>query len=114
MIRLKPAIRRNSMAKRRLLKRDELQKALKKLNGWKVIENHLYKEFRFSSFVEAFGFMTSVALLAESMNHHPDWFNVYDRVQVQLTTHDLGGIGTYDVELAEKMDQLFEHAKAAD
>lgn len=102
------------MAKRRLLKRDELQKALKKLNGWKVVENHLYKEFRFSSFVEAFGFMTSVALLAESMNHHPDWFNVYDTVQVQLTTHDLGGIGTYDVELAEKMDQLFERARGSD
>ena len=95
------------MTKRKLLSKNELSKELKKLPGWKVEKGKLHREFKFGSFVEAFGFMTSVALEAEAMNHHPDWFNVYDVVRVDLMTHDLGGIGTFDVELARKMNRLY-------
>lgn len=95
------------MTKRKLLSKNELSKELKKLSGWKVEKGKLHREFKFGSFVEAFGFMTSVALEAEAMNHHPDWFNVYDVVRVDLMTHDLGGIGTFDVELARKMNRLY-------
>jgi 4a-hydroxytetrahydrobiopterin dehydratase len=95
------------MTKRKLLSKNELSKELKKLPGWKVEKGKLHREFKFGSFVEAFGFMTSAALEAEAMNHHPDWFNVYDLVRVDLMTHDLGGIGTFDVELARKMNRLY-------
>ena len=95
------------MTKRKLLSKNELSKELKKLPGWKVEKGKLHREFKFGSFVEAFGFMTSVALEAEAMNHHPDWFNVYDVVRVDLMTHDLGVIGTFDVELARKMNRLY-------
>jgi 4a-hydroxytetrahydrobiopterin dehydratase len=96
------------MAKRTLLSDEEIQNSLKQLSGWRVVKGKLHKEFQFDSFVHAFGFMTSVAITAESMNHHPEWFNVYDKVRVDLVTHDLGGISTFDVALAEKMNQLAE------
>lgn len=94
------------MAKRKLLSEAELRAALKNLHGWKVVKGKLYKEFHFPTFVEAFGFMTSVAIESEAMNHHPEWFNVYGEVKVHLVTHDLGGISTFDVALAEKMNRL--------
>ena len=84
----------------------ELQQELHKLNGWSLVNNRLHKTFQFASFVEAFGFMTKAALVAEAMNHHPEWFNVYNRVTVDLTTHDAGGISARDFELAAKMDSL--------
>jgi 4a-hydroxytetrahydrobiopterin dehydratase len=96
------------MAKRVLLNEQEIQDSLKKLSGWKIVKGKLHKEFQFDSFVRAFGFMTSVAITAEAMNHHPEWFNVYDKVRVDLVTHDLGGISTFDVALAQKMNQLAE------
>ncbi|MFQ5752494.1 MAG: 4a-hydroxytetrahydrobiopterin dehydratase [bacterium] len=68
----------------------------------------LHKTFEFKSFIEAFGFMTKVAIVAETMNHHPEWFNVYNRVTVDLTTHDLGGIRTSDFELARKIQDLLD------
>ena len=92
--------------KRRLLEDSELQEALKSLDGWNVVKGKLYKEFAFESFAQAFGFMASVAIEAEGMNHHPDWFNVYNVVRINLITHDLGGIGTFDVELARKINAL--------
>jgi len=96
------------MAKRRLLSQQEINDGLGKLSGWKIVNGKLHKEFQFKSFVQAFGFMTSIAITAEAMNHHPEWFNVYDKVRVDLVTHDLGGISTFDVALAEKMNQLAE------
>jgi 4a-hydroxytetrahydrobiopterin dehydratase len=96
------------MAKRKLLTEQEIEENLGRLSGWRVIKGKLHKEFEFDSFVRAFGFMTTVAITAEAMNHHPEWFNVYNKVKVDLVTHDLGGISTFDVALAEKMNQLAE------
>ena len=84
----------------------EINAQLDGISGWTVENEKLHKEFQFDSFVEAFGFMASVALIAESMNHHPEWFNVYNRVTVDLATHDAGGISTLDFELAKKIDAL--------
>ena len=76
------------------------------LRSWSVRDGKLHREYRFPSFVDAFGFMTSVALRAEAMNHHPEWTNVYDRVTVSLTTHDSGGITDRDLALARQMERL--------
>ena len=84
----------------------EISAQLEGISGWTVENEKLHKEFQFDSFVEAFGFMASVALIAESMNHHPEWFNVYNRVTVDLATHDAGGISVLDFELAKKVDAL--------
>jgi 4a-hydroxytetrahydrobiopterin dehydratase len=92
--------------KRKLLTEAEIAAALQKLQGWRVVKGKLYKEFHFPDFVEAYGFMTSVAIEAQAMNHHPEWFNVYGDVKVNLVTHDLGGISTFDIALAEKMNRL--------
>jgi 4a-hydroxytetrahydrobiopterin dehydratase len=88
------------------LSTDALNAALGELPGWSIESGKLHRQFRFNSFVEAFGFMSSVALVAESMGHHPEWFNVYNRVTVDLTTHDAGGITDKDVALAKKMNEL--------
>ena len=84
----------------------EISAQLGGLSGWTVENGKLHKEFQFDSFVEAFGFMARVALIAESMNHHPEWFNVYNCVTVDLATHDAGGISALDFELAKKVDAL--------
>ncbi|OWY67364.1 4a-hydroxytetrahydrobiopterin dehydratase [cyanobacterium TDX16] len=84
----------------------ELKKALGELSGWSIEAEKLHRQYQFKSFVEAFGFMSSLALVAESMGHHPEWFNVYNRVTIDLTTHDAGGITAKDVELARKANQL--------
>ena len=76
------------------------------LPNWRVQGGRLHRDLQFKSFVEAFGFMTQVALLAESKNHHPNWSNVYNRVSIDLTTHDLGGLSSLDVELATEIDAL--------
>ena len=69
-------------------------------------EGRLHREFEFAGFVEAFGFMSRVALLAEKMDHHPNWSNVYNRVVIDLSTHDVGGLSARDFELAGRIDQL--------
>ncbi|GMV80041.1 MAG: hypothetical protein AMXMBFR7_12250 [Planctomycetota bacterium] len=84
----------------------EIEAALKALPAWKLKEGKLYREYRFADFITAFGFMTQAALVAESMNHHPEWFNVYHTVKVELTTHDAGGISAKDFELAQRMEKL--------
>lgn len=84
----------------------KINEELDKLSGWAVENGKLRKQFRFSSFIEAFGFMTRVALAAESMNHHPEWFNVYNRVTINLMTHDAGGISALDFELAKRIDEF--------
>ncbi len=88
------------------LSEDELKDALSQLDGWSIKDGKLHRQYQFGSFVEAFGFMSSVALVAESMGHHPEWFNVYNRVTIDLTTHDSGGITRLDVDLARKANEL--------
>lgn len=88
------------------LSKEELNTALSQLNGWSVKDGKLHRQLKFASFVEAFGFMSSVALVAEAAGHHPEWFNVYNRVTIDLTTHDAGGITTKDIELARKVNAL--------
>ncbi|MCZ6458368.1 MAG: 4a-hydroxytetrahydrobiopterin dehydratase [Gammaproteobacteria bacterium] len=88
----------------------EIQSELKILNEqaaapWEIATDKLHKTYQFSDFVEAFGFMTRIALIAERMNHHPEWFNVYRTVVVDLTTHDAGGLSARDFKLASEMDQ---------
>jgi 4a-hydroxytetrahydrobiopterin dehydratase len=90
-----------------LLTRKELQEALEDLQGWSLNEDgRLSKEFHFDDFVGAFGFMAQVALVAEKMDHHPEWANVFNRVSVGLTTHDSGGVTLRDLELASAMDDV--------
>lgn len=82
--------------------------AMKRLTGWKKARGRdaIAKTFIFADFVEAFGFMTEAALVAEKMNHHPEWSNVYKKVEVVLTTHDAGGLTGLDIKLAEAMNHL--------
>ena len=84
----------------------ELAMALSDLPAWKVEGGKLHREYKFADFVAAFGFMTGAALVAQSMDHHPEWFNVWNTVRVDLTTHDAGGISALDVKLAQSMEQL--------
>lgn len=88
------------------LSKEDINAALSNLPGWELAGDKLRREFKFRNFVEAFGFMTSAAIEAEKMNHHPEWFNVYSTVIVELTTHDADGITELDIELARKMDRL--------
>jgi len=76
--------------------------------GWQMVDGRdaISKEFTFANFVAAFGWMSKVAMIAEKMDHHPEWFNVYKTVQVTLSTHDVGGLSGLDIALAEKMDKL--------
>src|SRR5205085_3785337 len=82
--------------------------ALAKLSGWSEVAGRdaIAKKFVFGDFNEAFGFMTRAALVAEKMDHHPEWFNVYKTVEVTLSTHDAGGVTELDVRLAEAMEQI--------
>ncbi len=88
------------------LSNSEIEMHLADIAGWSVEDGKLHKQFQFESFVEAFGFMASLALIAEKMNHHPEWFNVYNRVAIDLMTHDVGGISNLDFELAKAADSL--------
>jgi 4a-hydroxytetrahydrobiopterin dehydratase len=90
---------------------ESIAKALSELNAaaalpWSLVDEKLHKGFQFKNFVEAFGFMSRVALLAESMDHHPEWTNVYNRVVVDLSTHDAGGITELDFTLASRIEGL--------
>jgi len=84
----------------------EIEEQLENLSGWRVVNEKLHKEFQFDSFNQAFGFMARAAMEIEKMNHHPEWFNVYNRITVELTTHDAGGITTNDVNLAKILNSL--------
>jgi len=84
----------------------EVDAKLRETNGWKLADGAIVKEFVFKDFVLAFGFMASAALIAEKMNHHPEWSNVYNKVIVKLSTHDVGGLSELDFELAAKLDKL--------
>jgi 4a-hydroxytetrahydrobiopterin dehydratase len=89
----------------------EIERAQRELNAsatapWQLVDGKLHKELRFGNFIEAFGFMTRVALVAESMDHHPEWFNVYQTVRIDLSTHDAGGITEFDFALASRIEAL--------
>lgn len=87
---------------------EEIEAALASLPAWRLDGNAIVREFRFADFVEAFGFMAKVALLAERADHHPEWSNVYNRVRIGLTTHDAGGLTGRDMKLASDIDALLE------
>ena len=82
----------------------EIAEQLQGVPGWTIENAKLRREFRFDDFVAAFGFMSKVAILAEKQNHHPEWFNVYNKVIIELTTHDAGGITARDFTLATSID----------
>jgi 4a-hydroxytetrahydrobiopterin dehydratase len=84
---------------------NELDETVKSLRGWELKDGKLQKSFKFSNFIEAFGFMTRIALEAEKIDHHPEWSNVYNTVIVKLSTHDTGGITDYDIKLANIIDR---------
>ncbi|XP_050354045.1 pterin-4-alpha-carbinolamine dehydratase [Nymphalis io] len=105
----------SSSSKRKMadkLNQDEREGLLQPLlkTGWKVQSDRdaIEKEFKFKDFNEAFGFMTRVALLAEKMDHHPEWFNVYNKLQVVLSSHDVNGLSKRDIRMATFMDKYFE------
>lgn len=84
----------------------DIETRLESRPGWNLEQGKLHRVFKFGSFVEAFGFMSQIAILAEKMDHHPEWSNVYSRVEVFLTTHDAGGVTELDFELAAHMDRI--------
>lgn len=88
------------------LSHTDLQSALKTLCGWSLQADKLHRQFQFQDFNQAFGFMTRLALVAETLGHHPEWFNVYNRVTIDLTTHDAGGITALDVRFAQKANEF--------
>jgi len=87
---------------------NEIAASLKSVPGWSIEDGKLYREFIFPRFIEAFGFMASVATVAEKHDHHPEWLNVYNRVQIHLTTHEAGGITACDFVLARSIDDIYE------
>ena len=89
-----------------LIEKNQLDSFLKKNPSWIIENKTIKKEFKFENFIEAFGFMSKVALLSEKIDHHPDWQNIYNKVKINLTTHDKGGITTNDIKLAEAIDKL--------
>lgn len=79
---------------------------------WSVVEGYLHRELAFANFAQAFGFMTEIAIVCEKANHHPEWSNVYNRVTINLTTHDAGGISRYDVDIARAIDTVSSRGQA--
>jgi 4a-hydroxytetrahydrobiopterin dehydratase len=91
----------------RKLADDEINKLLSRMSGWRVVSGKLHKQFECKDFNAAFGNMTRVALLAEAMNHHPEWSNVWNKVVIDLVTHSVKGISDLDFVLAEKIEEIF-------
>ena len=91
-----------------LLSEKQISAGMKTIKGWKRNGGAIYRVVDKKNFVQAMGFVQSVALLAEKMDHHPEWFNVYKTVEVTLSTHDAGGVTELDIKLAEAMDRLVE------
>lgn len=90
----------------RKLTSEQISEQLKNLVGWSVKDGKLHKDFEFRDFIDAFGFMARAALHIEKMNHHPEWFNVYNKLSVDLMTHDAGGITQNDMDLAKILNSL--------
>ncbi len=89
----------------------EIAARLASIEGWSVVNLKLHKQYVFADFVHAFGFMATSAIAIEKMDHHPEWSNVYNRVNVDLTTHDAGGISSKDFELARVLDSFASKLK---
>tara|TARA_Y100001968_G_scaffold40635_1_gene30846 strand:+ start:341 stop:628 length:288 start_codon:yes stop_codon:yes gene_type:complete len=89
-----------------LIDQNQLDYFIENNPSWIIDNKTIKKEFRFKNFIEAFGFITKVAFLSEKMDHHPDWQNTYNKVKINLTTHDKGGITNNDIKLAESIDKL--------
>ena len=89
-----------------LLEKDQVNYFLEKNPSWNINDKSIKKEFKFKNFIDAFGFISKVALLSEKMDHHPNWQNTYNKVTIELTTHDIGGITSNDIKLAEAIDNL--------
>ncbi len=96
------------MSQRQKLTTAEINERLADLAGWSLQNDKLHRELRFADFVEAFGFISQLAVIAEKMNHHPALFNVYNQVTIDLDTHDVGGISTLDFKLAAAINQLVD------
>ena len=91
-----------------LIEQTQLDYFTEKNPSWRIENKTIKKEFKFNNFIEAFGFMSKVALLSEKMDHHPNWQNTYNKVRINLTTHDKGGITNNDIKLAESIDKLIK------
>ena len=91
-----------------LLQDEELKELVVKIPGWEINNQQIQREFKFFNFIEAFSFMTKIALICEKYNHHPNWKNVYSKVIIKLTTHDLGGITNLDQTLASEINKVFD------
>ncbi len=85
---------------------EQAAQLIEPLSGWSFEENGIQKMFQFSDFVHAWGFMSQVAILAEKANHHPEWSNVYNKVEIRLSTHDAGGVTDKDIDLARAIEDL--------
>jgi 4a-hydroxytetrahydrobiopterin dehydratase len=94
------------MPKVERLTEDQLASALARLSKWTLSSGKLHREYRFQNFTLAFGFMAASATVVEKMDHHPEWFNVYGRVLIDLTTHDSGGVTQKDVDLAQALEEI--------
>ena len=90
-----------------LLQNQELKELVAKIPGWQIMPLHIEREFSFGDFIEAFSFMTKIALICEKYNHHPNWENVYSKVLIKLSTHDLGGISNLDQIIASEINDIF-------
>ena len=100
------------MPERRKLTDEEIAGALEELDGWDLLDRKLHKQFKFGTFAEAMGWMTSVAIYADKIDHHPEWSNVYNRVTVDLITHNFYTLSNLDVALAKHMDQMFNPVRS--
>ena len=91
-----------------LLQNEELKELVALIPGWKIVANYIEREFKFDNFIEAFSFMTKIALICEKHNHHPEWENVYSKVMIKLSTHDLGGVTNLDQTIASEINEIFD------
>jgi len=91
-----------------ILQDEELNELVVKAPGWEIKSKQIQREFNFANFIEAFSFMTKIALICEKYNHHPNWENVYSKVIIKLNTHDLGGITNLDQTLASEINKIFD------
>ena len=95
----------------RKLSGTEIESAISNLEAWAIKDSKLHRSFKFENFIEAFTFMTEIALQAEKMDHHPEWFNVYNTVTIDLMTHDVNGISDQDIKLANLISGIYDKKK---
>ena len=91
-----------------LLTKDQIEDAITNLKGWRFKENGIEKNFVFKDFKETLSIMMGIGMIAEEMNHHPEWFNVYNKLDIRLSTHDAGGVTEKDIDLAKKIEEIIK------